>query len=271
MELTALAGRMTLGALFQQRAQLQPESTALTDGSTTLSYARLAEQVARLAGALRASGLQRGDRMAVWSENRFEYIALELAAAHLGAIVACLNWRLADEEQRHCITLVAPRMVVVSQRYLPAWERLALHGPRLLRLDETFAGWRDAHAPVPPGPDVDAEDGLVILYTSGTTGMPKGALVSQRAMIARATVFSSDYGVRPTDSFIAWSPLFHMAATDHALATLLMGGQVLVCDGLDLPRMCDWLQREPVGWLLAMPGMIEQLAQALRPLQGRLQ
>lgn len=271
MELTRQAGQLTLGALFQQRARLQPDAPALSCGTIGLAYGELADRVARLAGGLRAQGLQRGDRLAVWSENRFEYIELELAAAQLGVIVACLNWRLSDEEQRHCITLVDPRLVVVSPRYIDAWARLALAGPALLPLDEGFARWRDAQAPLPPDDAVDPEDGLVILYTSGTTGLPKGALVSQRALVARAGVFASDYGIRPTDSFIAWSPLFHMAATDHALATLLMGGQVLVCDGLDLPRIGDWLQRVPVGWLLAMPGMVEQMADALRPLQGKLQ
>jgi fatty-acyl-CoA synthase len=83
-------------------------------------------------------------------------------------------------------------------------------------------------------------------------------------MVARAMVFSSEYGIGAQDSFIAWSPLFHMAGTDHSLATLMMGGQVLVLDGLDLPRICDWISRERVGWLLAMPGMIESMVDALQ-------
>ena len=83
------------------------------------------------------------------------------------------------------------------------------------------------------------------------------------SMVARAMLFSSEYGIRGEDGFIAWSPLFHMAATDHSLATLMLGGQVFVCDGLDLPRICDWAQAHAQGWLLAMPGMIEQLIEML--------
>jgi len=270
MQVTTLAGQMTLSALFRQRAALQPQAPALTDARTTLSYAALDERVLRLAGGLHALGLARGDRIAVWSENRFEYIELELAAAHLGLIVACLNWRLTEHEQRHCIELVAPALVAVSPRYLAAWQRLGLAGPRTLALDEGFAAWRDVQPPGAPDEAVAPEDGHVILYTSGTTGLPKGALISQRAMVARAMVFCADYGIDGGDSFIAWSPLFHMAATDHSLATLLMGGRVLVCDGLELPRMVDWLQHERVGWLLAMPGVIEPLIEALRPCAGRL-
>ena len=69
-------------------------------------------------------------------------------------------------------------------------------------------------------------------------------------MVARAMVFCADYGLAGDDSFIAWSPLFHMAATDHSLATLLLGGKVLVCDGLDLARIVDWLQLHAIERLL---------------------
>lgn len=256
---------MTYPALFQQRVRMQPRAIALVNAAgDAITYAELAQRVARIAGGLRALGLGRGDRIALWSENSVAYIELELAAAHLGLIVACLNWRLSDAEQRHCIGLVSPSLVIVSERYAPAWERLGLPARHVLRLDASWSDWCAGQAPAAADPGVDPEDGLVILYTSGTTGLPKGALISQRAMVARAMVYSSDYGIRGADSFIAWSPLFHMAATDHALATLLLGGRVLVLDGLDLPAMCDWLRSEPVGWLLAMPGMIENLVEALQ-------
>ena len=261
---------MTVAQLFRQRVRMQPQATALVDAAGRItSYAELEQRVARTAGGLAAMGLKRGDRIAVWSENCVEYLELELAAASVGLIVACLNWRLSDEEQRHCIRLVAPSLVVVSQRYLPSLQRLDVGAPKVLELGPTFGPWRDGHEAQPPDESVDAEDGLVILYTSGTTGLPKGALVSQRAMVARAMVFSSDYGIRGSDSFVAWSPLFHMAATDHSLATLMLGGKVLVCDGLDLPRICAWIEAEPVGWLLAMPGMIEGFIEAIESRKTR--
>jgi fatty-acyl-CoA synthase len=255
---------MTVSQLFQQRVRMQPQATALVDAAgAVVTYSQLAERVARVAGGLRAFGLRRGDRIAAWSENSPAYIELELAAAALGLIVACLNWRLSDPEQQHCIELVSPSLVAVSERYAPAWQRLGLPAKHVLSLGPSYEDWVRASDPVQPDPAVDPEDGLVILYTSGTTGLPKGALVSQRAMVARAMVFSSDFAIRGAESFIAWSPLFHMAATDHSLATLMLGGKVLVLDGLDLPKICDWLAVEPVGWLLAMPGMIENLVEAL--------
>jgi len=89
------AATLTVADLFAKRAQSQPDALALTDGVTHLSYAQLQARVCRLAAALRAAGIGGGDRIAMLWENRIEYIELEMAAAQLGAIVACLNWRLA--------------------------------------------------------------------------------------------------------------------------------------------------------------------------------
>jgi acyl-CoA synthetase (AMP-forming)/AMP-acid ligase II len=266
----AQAGLAALFPLFHQRARSQPAAPAVSDGRITLNYAQLDERVRRLAGGLRHAGVQTGDRIAVLSENRLEYLELELAAALLGAIVACLNWRLAADEQRHCIRLVVARMVFVSPRFALALAGIDHGVPQVVRLGTDFERLREDAAPLQDLPDIDPELGLVILYTSGTTGRPKGALISQRAMVARAMVYAADYGIGRAHSYVAWSPLFHMAATDHALATLLLGGHLHIADGLDLERIAHVLCTESVGWLLAMPGVIEPLTDALRPVADRL-
>ena len=266
----AVIAAASLAELFRERARSQPHAPAVSDGKLTLSYSQLAARVSQLAAGLRAAGLQPGERIAALSENRLEYVELQLAAATLGAIVACLNWRLAPDEQRHCIRLVEPRMIFVSPRHAQALAGIDHGVPQLLVFGDDFERLRRAGTAPEAWPDIDPEAGLVILYTSGTTGLPKGALISQRAMLARAMVYASDYGIGRAHSYIAWSPLFHMAATDHALATLLLGGHLHIADGLDLERIGAVLMREPVGWLLAMPGVIDPLLDALRPLAGQL-
>ncbi len=264
------AAALTVAELIAKQARVRADRPAVTDGQRTLSFAQLDARVRRLAGALRAAEVGAGDRVAILSENRIEYLELEIAAARLGAIVACLNWRLADDELVHCIRLVTPTMVVVSPRYSPTLARLAHGVGCVVTLGDDFerrcAAASADDALEPPDP----ESGLVILYTSGTTGLPKGALISQRAMIARAQVFVGDFGVSPDEVFVAWSPLFHMAATDHALATLMMGGLVVVHDGLDVDRLCELMTRERPNWLVAMPGMIEPLIEALKAHRGPL-
>ena len=249
-------------------ARETPQAPALTDGERCFSHAELAQRAIACAAWLQGLGLRPGDRLALWSENRIEVIELQLAAAHAGLIVACLNWRLADAEMLHCIRLVTPSLVVVSERYAAALARLDHDVPRVVTLGPAFERMvlSAATGPAggPAGGPVDPESGLVILYTSGTTGLPKGALISQRAMVARARQFAGDFGIDARHGYIAWSPLFHMAATDFSLATLMLGGKVTVMDGLLLPRLIEVLAREPIGWLVAMPGMIEALIDALR-------
>src|SRR6187401_1435474 len=104
----------TVASLFAARARVVPSARALIDDRVSWSYGELAERVARLAGVLRARGLVPGDRVAILSHNRAEYLELFLAAAWLGAVVACQNWRLSGGELAHCLDLVEPALLVAS-------------------------------------------------------------------------------------------------------------------------------------------------------------
>lgn len=254
--------QMDLIGLFRKRVHMHPDAPALSQQADTLSYRALDERVRQWAERLHRYGLHHGDRIAIWSENRVEYVQIQLACARLGLLLACLNWRLHGSEQQHCIRLVRPALAIVSGRYRQALTALDHGVPRILDLDtalefETGCTHESVAAPNP-------ESGLLILYTSGTTGLPKGAVISQRASIARAMAFAADYGMTHADGFIAWSPLFHMAATDHALATLLLGGHVTIQDGFSAPDIHAVLNRERIGWLLLMPGVIEPMIATLR-------
>ena len=105
-KMAALAAGLTVGALFQQQVMRNGSRNALEGNGRTLNYTSLGERVRRLACALAARGIGRGDRIALLSENRPEYLELQLAAATLGVILACQNWRQADPELQHCIRLV---------------------------------------------------------------------------------------------------------------------------------------------------------------------
>ncbi|NUZ07495.1 class I adenylate-forming enzyme family protein [Piscinibacter koreensis] len=255
---------LTVADLLRKQAVVRRDAPALQDAQGALSFGQLDGWACRIAQALLAGGVGAGDRIAVLAENRREYIGLQLAAAKIGAIVACLNWRLADGEVAHCLGLVSPRLVFVSRRHADVLARIGWADCPVIGLDAEFDGFLSGRSEADPQPDVDAEQGLVILYTSGTTGLPKGAVISQRAMVARAMCFAADYGISAEHAYVAWSPLFHMAATDFSLATLMLGGKVVVQDGLDIDRLCATIERETIGWLVAMPGMIDLLIEGLK-------
>ena len=257
------AGRLTVYELFRSRVRRDGEALAVEHGSRRVSYAELDGRVRRLSDALASRGIVRGDRIAMLSENRPEYVELELAAARLGAIVACQNWRLVAAELRHCVTLVEPRIAIVSARFRPALDGLALPGLPTLCIDDSWDALLAEGCADTPDPEVDPEDGLVILYTSGTTGLPKGALISHRAQIARMAALRLDLRVTEEDGFVAWAPLFHMGSTDQTLGALMSGAPVIVVDGFDARAIVDAIERHRLGWLLLMPGSIEPVVELL--------
>ncbi|MGH6950856.1 MAG: AMP-binding protein, partial [Vitreimonas sp.] len=226
---------------------IHPERIAIADGHESLSYGALDERTQRLAGLLRERGVGSGDRIAILSENRREYLELFLGAARIGAVVACQNWRLAEPELRHCLDLVEPRVVFVSPRHAPKLEALGRTG---LMFGDAYEAALSTATPEAALSELDPEAPLLILYTSGTTGLPKGALISHRAEIARNLVVHAEFGLAAGDSFVAWSPLYHMGGAEFSLGTLMSGGKVIVVDGFDAARLVEIVAGEQLGWLI---------------------
>jgi fatty-acyl-CoA synthase len=251
------AAGSTVASLFATQADRAPKRPAVVAGDRTLSYGELAERVRRLAGVLTARGLGRGARIAILSENRAEFVELFLAAGSVGAVVACQNWRLAPPELAHSLDLVQPNAIFASPRHVQR-----LKAPAVL-FGEEYERLLGAATPRRPDHSIDPEDPLLILYTSGTTGLPKGAVISHRAEIARNLVVRAEFGVAADDAFAAWSPLYHMGAADCALGALMSGGKVIIVDGFDRERLAEVVATEELGWLLLMPGMVGTFATVL--------
>jgi fatty-acyl-CoA synthase len=257
----------TVGALFGACASLHGKAIAIEYRDRRISYGELHDRVRRATAMLAAMGLQRGDRLALLSRNRPEYFEVELAAANLGVITACLNWRLSPRELSYCIELVSPKLLIVEAELAggiaPDAGRATIEiGSHYEQLIARQDGRVLPNLARP-------EDGLVILYTSGTTGLPKGAVVSHRAMIMRALVFASELGIATTESFVAWAPLFHMASTDHGLATLLRGGTVVIIDGFQIEPLLHAIASHRIGWLVLIPGMVEAFVEGMRTQRTR--
>jgi len=262
-DVTQAASHATVGGLLRQQARIRPDAIAVVDGRVRWTYGAFNRRVNRLANALAARGVGRGDRVAMLSENRAEYVEVEFACAKLGAIVAALNWRLAADELDYCVELTAPGIGVVSPRFAAALAKIDHGMGEVIELGAPYEAALDEASDAEPPDAAQPEDGLVILYTSGTTGRPKGAVVSHRAFLFRVLVFCADYGITGGDCFPAWAPMFHMASTDLAIGTLLIGGTVYQIDGFDLDALMPIVAREKVGWLVLMPGVVERLIERL--------
>jgi acyl-CoA synthetase (AMP-forming)/AMP-acid ligase II len=258
------ASHTTVSSMIADRARAAPDRAALQSGAKIWSFAELETRANRLAHAFLDLGVARGDRVAILSENRPEYLEATLAAGKIGAILACQNWRLAIPELQHCVSLVEPTLALVSERHRSTLDALDIPGMRVLELGPAYEAKLAAASPDAPPLAIDPEDGLLILYTSGTTGLPKGALISHRAEVARATGARADFGLMTGDSFVCWTPMFHMGGMDLALMTILGGGKVIIEDGYEASRLADIAIREPIGWLIVIPGMVESFIEEMK-------
>lgn len=258
------AEQLTIGTLFHQQVTISGDKIAVEGEGKVLSYRQLQARVFRLVHVLMRAGVKNGDRVALLSENRVEYIELMLACAEIGAMLACCNWRQAVSELRYCFDLVNPKLIVASPRF--AEQIRQINSPvSVLEIGPEYEAQISRSPESRPDVQAKAEDGLVILFTSGTTGLPKAAVISHRAMVMRGIIAKVDIDpvIYSDRYFVAWSPFFHMTSTDATFATLASGGSIVVADGFDPPRFIELIANYHIGNLVLMPGMIERVIEEI--------
>jgi len=223
------------------QARLQPNRPAAVDllGGRLWTYAELDGAVARALGVLRRRGLGEGDRLAVLARNRVLLAVLHLACARLGAIFVPLNWRLSPSEIGALVEDSAPTLIVGDALLKVA----GLDGVDLDLLQAEV----DAAEPETAGP-ADRDRPSLILYTSGTSGRPKGALLSERNLDQTAINFGRLGKVTHQSVFLVDAPMFHIIGLITSIRPALMhGGTILVSDGFEPARTLARLSDPDLG------------------------
>ena len=264
------AGTTSVGLIFAERARRDQNRDAIEMGPRRLTYGELNERVNRLANVLLGSGIERKDRVGLLSHNSIEYLEVILAAAKIGAIVCCQNWRLSAAELTHCINLAEPKIIIKQPELNNSLEISNLVPHQTIDLGAEYEALLAKASGQEPNQLIASEDGLIVLYTSGTTGLPKGALISHRAMITRTMVYAAELNVPSIDTFFAWSPLFHMGAADQSIATLLRGGKVFVTDGFELSLILPALEHNKTQWFSLLPGIIGNLIEVVKTAKPKM-
>ncbi len=219
------------------QARLQPSRLAARDLSTGRSwtYQQFDQDVWRIAAALRAHGVTTGERVAVLAKNRVSLPMLHLACARLGAIFVPLNWRLSPNELTPVIADAEPVLLLGDSQ-------LVTSGLSGLDLDDfEMQAWQSA--PLPALPYAKDQTSL-ILFTSGTSGRPKGVMLSERNIWCTGHNFSVLARVGATSAVLCDAPMFHVIGLIGNIRPALMhGGAILVSDGFNpsrtLSRLAD--------------------------------
>jgi acyl-CoA synthetase (AMP-forming)/AMP-acid ligase II len=255
---------LTVDALVRQRAVVRPEHPAIVEDGMVTSFGTLMQRVDRLANALRRLGVAHGDRIAVLSENRREYLEVMLAAGVLGAIAACHNARQSASELEHGLRLTEPALAFVSDRHAALFVALDPPARGVVVFGAAYEALLDRADAQPAHGAAEPEDGLLIMFTSGTTGHAKGAVLSHRAELARAMIATADGMLHPGRGSIVWSPLYHIAGAEHALGLLMQGDTIFLVDGFQPAQLVELMARETLGTVSLMPAAIGRVIDELQ-------
>jgi len=206
---------MDLSGLIDRNAAFAPDKSAIHFAGTTLTYASLAQRIAAAARALKSQlGVGRGDRVAILSLNHPDYLVLLYACARLGAMLVPLNWRLAVPEQVFILADASVKVLVVEKGFEGVVEPLrhALPDVRIVGLDfaPSFDDLLGSGSGDGRNPHVDLSSPLFIVYTSGTTGRPKGAVLRQEALVWNAVMSQHMHDMTAADHILTVLPLFHV-------------------------------------------------------------
>ena len=214
-----------LSSRLDRWAGHRPDALAITFEGQTLRYGELASSVARTAGALRTRlDVRRGDRVAYCGLNRPELVITLFACARLGAIFVPLNWRLTPHEVSIALADAEASVLIGDDDYIAAIDERRAELPSLQHLvsvDHAVAEAADADVAAPVG---RLDDPLLIVYTSGTTGRPKGAVLTQAALAANAVNASHFQDLTSNDHALTVIPMFHVGGLNIQTVPLLLGG-----------------------------------------------
>jgi acyl-CoA synthetase (AMP-forming)/AMP-acid ligase II len=255
-DVAATASAATLTALLRRSFRLYADRVALVCDEQRITYRELHQRSERLAGALLGAGIESGGRIAVLSPPRREFVECYAAAARLGVTVVALNTRLHPEEIAYCLELGQPQLVFSAAALtsaLPDMVDPIVFGGGETAYERFLASGDDRPVEVP---DPEPEQIHNVLFTSGTTGRPKGAMISQRAAATRALRLAQFYGLGPEDGFVGWLPMFHVGGDESLYATLMSGGKVATFERAEVEPMMAAIERERLSWTLLLPGVI---------------
>ncbi len=269
-----------LGDWIHRRRRKSADRIAVTTGDLELTYQQLGERINRLANALTDRGVNRGDRVAYLGENSIEFLETLFALGSIGAVFVPLNTRLAGPEVAFHLDDSGAQMLIASHTMEP----LAIAGikgttvERLIFVDdgvresatdqalnipvEQYADVLQAALPERPNVSVGLDDLAVILYTSGTTGSPKGAMLSHGNLTWNAINVVSDMDISNHEVALMISPMFHVASLGMGvLPTFLKGGQLVLEPRFEPGRALELIEHHKATFISGVPTTYQMMAE----------
>jgi acyl-CoA synthetase (AMP-forming)/AMP-acid ligase II len=267
-----------LAQFLAKRAELNPRLEALIDVATgqRFTYAELNGQVNQMAQALAGLGVRKGDRVATLLMNGLEFVEIFFGSTKIGAVLTPLNWRLVADKLAFMLTDSGAETLVFGSEFNTVVADLYARGSQGTAVRTWIYVGQPTHRPAfavsyeelhgaasAREPEILAEndDLLYVMYTSGTTGLPKGAMHSHGTAMWAVLTVCATADLRFKDRYLICLPLFHVGALTPLLATLYIGGTNVIMREFDPARIWQVVQQEPITNALAVPTMLQFMLQ----------
>jgi fatty-acyl-CoA synthase len=274
-----MATSWTLARVFEERAQAHPERTMLVAGRRALTYGQVRTKTTALAAALFELGIGAGDRIAIIMPNSPAWIIALLAGARLGATIVPVNPRGSHHELKYQLRHAEVSTAFIAEQYdgvdflqrfesllteLPDLQYVVTVGEEELWYDDRIFQLEDLISsgdgrPAPPPPPLDDTTDLVLIYTSGTMGKPKGVCLTHRAVVETAVRGTEALETGPHDCVLVSVPLFAIFGLSVVIGTLAVGSMLVLQERFDPAEALDLIEREKVTVFHGVPTMYQML------------
>ena len=262
---------MNSADILTRRADLTPDREALYDVTTGVryTYAELNRRANCAANFLQKKyGVQKGDRVSILSHNSIAYVDLLFGIGKIGAILAPLNWRLTSRELIYIVNDCQPKVLMVGPEFTSVYNEMkdAINVEHVISLEGADIGGAanyeklldDASSVEPHRPAVDENDACCILYTSGTTGRPKGAVLPHRQVLWNAINTVISWGLSEKDVSPVLTPMFHSGGLFVFLVPLFYaGGRIIMARSFDPDASLKLIVDEKCTVILGVPTLFQ--------------
>jgi fatty-acyl-CoA synthase len=253
--------------ILASRADLGPERMALEDivRGDRVTYRQLSMRTGRTTALLASLGVAQGDRVALLCRNRIEFFELLFACAKLGAILVPLNWRMPGHELAPLLADCGAGWLIHGTEDAETANSFSARPLVLLDLDDAgdsgFRTCRDAHEPIEGRTVWPSDETWYLLYTSGTTGMPKAVIQTYGMAMANYVNISQAMGLRADDTTLNFLPLFHTGGINlTTLPALIMGARTLITPGFDLDCTVELLEMGQLDTFFGVPAIYQAIS-----------
>lgn len=264
--------------LLRIAAERNPNRPAMIYHDLTLTYREVVSMVNSIANSLLQLGMRKGDRICLCMGNRPESTITLNAASTIGAVITPMNPLYKEREMAYQLENSEAKMIVIRPEMLPLLQRVLSQEPlpnlkHIVVLGEQvpedmpaalpFARLFKGASPKRPNPvEISSDDMIVLTYSSGTTGLPKGTMLSHHNLATNHLQFLTAAGISSSDTTLIYVPFYHIYGVLLTGSFLAAGATQVIMDRFELQPVLDACEKHSPTWLFAVPAMIKALAEA---------